>query len=276
MIAIFPKLAECALQKDITRLACLVRDYFGEEQKYAANLNLHRIYKNVGIPISYMDCQSPGTILAKDELGRFQIQCLLDKSLIDPEEEKLLLAHLLGHYFLHIQGDVAMGELSLSGYREIQLPKERFLSHKSEPGHEEIAEREADIFALNLLLPQGMIKKAAITLNNIEKTAKFFGVNLLVVEKWLNELTATTPNTTSTPSSHTSILKGPARQSAPKPIPKIEKANRTIANSSYLKQKATQTVSIPKKNARAHNDNPTNALTKIRSLAQQIDPTVPK
>lgn len=276
MIALFPKIVRCAHRKDIDRLGCLIRDYFGEKQKYAANLNIYDLFRQIDIPIDTMEYDAHGAIVVKDQAGVFTIHCILNSAIAKNNVGRIVLCHLLGRYLLHIQHDIAMGNVTTAGYKVASTPWER--QPQATGSDENFAQlMEADAFAHSLLLPSGMVKKAMDTLQTRDKVAAFFNVPLEFLELRLNLLAKPAP-TMSSPAEPASIDRAPQKTNTKIPDPNFEKVNRSIANSSYTKSHRAK----PKKNQQdnLHKDaTPANAaqpdgLSKIRSLAQKIDPTV--
>ena len=185
MIAIFPEIVRVASKEDVEFLAVLVRKYFAGEKATSPKLDIATIYKNMGIWLEKKFLDDQGVIIVKDEKGLFSISAIVQPDINGPEE-RFLLAHLLGHYFLDIQPYLARGDWSASGFRETRSALSRYtfghLSANSrdrrssgETG-EEKKELLADEFAAALLMPKGMTKKAFQKLNDIEKLAIFFGV----------------------------------------------------------------------------------------------------
>jgi len=190
MIAIFPEIAACSASGDLERLGILVRNYFGEDQKFAPNLNMSQIMKNVGIDVQRLPLDGRAALLAKDEKGVFQIFSVLTEGL-SPEEEKFILAHQLGHFLMHVQPLIARGDWNVSGYKEAVCPMKRY--GQGEDGikislEDQEAESLADNFAAAALMPKAMIKRAMEKVQSEEKVAKFFGLPQTVIRRRLQQI----------------------------------------------------------------------------------------
>ena len=106
MIAIFPEIAACSASGDLERLGILVRNYFGGDQKFSPSLNMTEVLKSVGIEVQRLPLDSRAALLAKDEKGVFEIIAVLSEGL-SPDEERFMLAHMLGHFLLNVQPLIA-------------------------------------------------------------------------------------------------------------------------------------------------------------------------
>jgi Zn-dependent peptidase ImmA (M78 family) len=101
--------------------------------------------------------------------------------LLDDKEPKthqyFALAHELGHYFLH------EADIKKEGILIDEEPSRIAQGYKFHDRHKGIKDnpeldREADIFALTLILPEKPIRKGWEKLRSVEKLAKIFNVTL--------------------------------------------------------------------------------------------------
>jgi len=185
MIAIFPEIIAAARQGDIERVAILVRKYFGGDKAESPVLDLKRLVSEAGIVLRRAPMREYGALLAQDEKGTFTITMLINEQ-TDRLTERFLIAHLLGHYVLNIQPLVAAGDCRVTGYQELTCPMQRYATKKEQ--HDDIEEDRADQFAAALLLPRGMIKKAAQVLDDLDKIAAFFAVHKVSVARRLADI----------------------------------------------------------------------------------------
>jgi Zn-dependent peptidase ImmA (M78 family) len=100
-------------------------------------------------------------------------------------DRNLLLAHLLGHFLLHIQPALARGSELRQGFRELVMPCERLRGQglASLTPEEQELEKAADDFACALLMPLGMVKRAHAKIGDSQRIASFFGVPQEVVQQ---------------------------------------------------------------------------------------------
>jgi Zn-dependent peptidase ImmA (M78 family) len=185
MFALFPEILHVTEKGDPEALALLVRKYFGENQIYAPRLRVGDFYRNAGIDLSFEEIPGYARLDAWDSKGQYFVQCRLNPRFPNPREQNYALAHLLGHVFFDLHPKMANGELQRSVFEESISPAERFVKSS---GPLAKAEMLADAFALNLLLPRGMVKKAVTTLRTFEDAAAFFHVDPAVLIKRLEQL----------------------------------------------------------------------------------------
>lgn len=103
------------------------------------------------------------------------------KSSLTEEQNRFIIAHELGHYYLH------------NKYEEIHLYAKAYHLGPAKNDQEEI---EADFFAANLLVPEETFKKQyeshdcslKDSLIVREKLAHFFGVSTLCINKRIKEI----------------------------------------------------------------------------------------
>ncbi len=193
MIAIFPRLAECAQSGDTEKLACMVRQYFGGDGTFAPILNVREIYRGIGLPIESSPISGTSALLGKDEKGQFSLTAFLSSTVaLNKEEESFTLAYLLGHYFFHIQHKIMRGEWAVSGVKETVSPQMRYAVHGTKAS--ESKDRICDQFAVCLLLPMAMVKRAVEKFQSVAQMAEFFGVDQRVLTRRLLELNLTLPD----------------------------------------------------------------------------------
>jgi IrrE N-terminal-like domain len=160
VIAIFPELVACANERNIEELAKLVLRYFASG-KFQRRISMEKVAERFGIKINRRDGNSLGMIAARDEKGKFSIGCAI-KSNLPFAEEQFLIAHLFGHFLLHIQGHIARGEWGSSGFKESDSPLQRYLRSADPTAVSKCDPKdiEADNFAANLLMPSAVIHRS--------------------------------------------------------------------------------------------------------------------
>ncbi len=192
MIAIFPEIVSCVASGDLERLSVLVRRYFVKADAQKPCVDMRTAISNLGVAIQSLRYPEYGSLLARDDKGQFTVTMVLSETALAPQHERFLLAHMLGHYMLHIQPKIAQGEFSISGFKEAVAPWERYatLESTSKLRAAELREVEADQFAAALLMPRAMVLKAQAKLQAIDKLAEFFGVDEAVMAARLEQLNA--------------------------------------------------------------------------------------
>ncbi|MCX6116871.1 MAG: ImmA/IrrE family metallo-endopeptidase [Proteobacteria bacterium] len=185
MIAIFPEIAVAADKRDFEQLAILIRQYFCGSNAAKPRVDMSALVRRFGIPVNRMRLAEKGMIAVRDERGSIHCSIAIQEDLTD-EEESFLLAHLLGHFLLHIQPRIARAEWSASGFREAISPLGRY-THSIEADDPDqslrAAELEADRFAAALIMPRGMFKRAMEKLEtDVQKIANIFGVSRSLIE----------------------------------------------------------------------------------------------
>jgi hypothetical protein len=177
MIAIFPQLAACATSKDTEKLAVLVRTQFGFT---SPTIDASELLKSIGIESEALDLDCSGNLLVRDEKGQFSVIALVPSGLTK-DVRQFRLAHLLGHFLLHVQSGIAGGTYKDHGFRELTCPYARYLSGTSAAGikatssEEAAAEDLADEFAAAVLLPKSLMEAAAAKGAKVAEMADFFG-----------------------------------------------------------------------------------------------------
>jgi hypothetical protein len=99
--------------------------------------------------------QSP-SIVAHDESGQFSVTILTPQPIANLP--LFTHAHLLGHYFCHLQSKIAQGGQTRCGYREAIDPLQRYLTAPDRQTGKLDEEAQADAFAAALLMPQDWIR----------------------------------------------------------------------------------------------------------------------
>ncbi len=185
MIAIFPQIATCAVAKDWEMLGVLVRSYFAGPEKFQPAPDLDELIRSVGIRTATIQMKDLGAIITEDHKGTFSATMLISNSVADPMAKRFLQAHLLGHFFAHIQPAVARGDWSVSGYRESVYPHERYSTGGAisiETEKQARLEQEADLIAAALLFPKGMVLRAHERMQSPQVVANFFHTPVYVME----------------------------------------------------------------------------------------------
>jgi hypothetical protein len=177
MIAIFPQLAACAAAKDIEKLAVLVRTQFGFT---SPKIDISELLNSIGVESEALDLDCSGNLLVRDEKGQFSVIALVPAGLMK-DVRQFRLAHLLGHFLLHVQSGIAAGTYKDHGFRELVCPYARYVSGTSAAGikvssrQEAAAEDLADEFAAAVLLPKSLMEAAAAKGAKVAELADFFG-----------------------------------------------------------------------------------------------------
>ncbi len=207
MIAIFPEIIASARSGHVEQVAILVRKYFAGSKPDAPLVNLPNLATEAGIILKRVPLKDFGALLAQDKKGVFTITMLIRENL-DEVTERFLIAHMLGHYFLKLQPLIAASDCQVTGYQELTCPMQRYAAHGLAP--HDPNEGLADEFAAALLLPRGMVKKAAEVLDDLDKIAHFFGVHKICVARRLSDIQAP-PKVTDTPKETGEPIRGMAR-----------------------------------------------------------------
>ncbi len=213
MIAIFPEIVTCVASGDLERLSIIVRRYFARTDAQRPCLDMRVILGNLGIEVQKINYPDFGSLLARDDKGQFHITIVLSDRPLLQEQERFLLAHMLGHYLLHVQPKIAQGEFTVSGFRETLAPWQRFASGPAKANIKAVEAREveADNFAAALLMPRSMVAKAQTKLDSLEKLATFFGVSADIMGMRLELLNPESPAAT-TPTQKSGGKTGTARR----------------------------------------------------------------
>lgn len=193
MIAIYPKIINLAKAGHIESLACAAREYYGEHQAFAKNLDVWQFCQSMGVGLRERDAVAGGLarIVARDERGQFDIVIERAASMCGTLTDQLLIAHLLGHGFLDLLPKIAEGDvMSPAVFSEGVVPI--LSSYEAEglwkSGRSLDRERRADHFALALLLPKRYILAALEKFRSVEKVARFFQLPAAVIKARVHSL----------------------------------------------------------------------------------------
>lgn len=148
---------------------------YGEEEKMPVDLVKIAGGEKISVMHADFDYTSIFGVIKKNSNGIFIF-------LNDGEEhdrERMMLAHVLGHYFLH-----------LSAYKEIQFYCDYhyasdFVNHK---------EAEADQFARQLLMPENKVRSMAARGCSVEEMEDTFQVPATVIKDRLEQITGKKSN----------------------------------------------------------------------------------
>ncbi|MGE0174290.1 MAG: ImmA/IrrE family metallo-endopeptidase [Oligoflexales bacterium] len=176
MLAIFPKVAECALDQDVEKLACMVRHYFGADKGYRPQISVLEICESISLPVYKYDLNYAGALVCKDQAGAFEACLFLNGNFATEFEREFTTAHMLGHFLLHIQPSIIRGELKSRGFKEAVSVHERYAKGVYDGTREAALEKQADDFAASLFMPYGMLNRARLRIGDNNKLADFFGV----------------------------------------------------------------------------------------------------
>jgi Zn-dependent peptidase ImmA (M78 family) len=191
MIAIFPEIISTAKNRDIELLAVQVRRYFAGEQVHHPRIDPEAILAAVGIKVQSMAIEDDAVLCVRDKAGSFDVVAIINLNWGQPTQHRFLLAHLLGHFLLHVQPLIAEGAWRTSGLRETISPMHRYsgaLACVVNDKNYERMEREADDFAAALLLPVGLVKRAAEKIAELNRLAAFFGVEQSVMRRRMDDI----------------------------------------------------------------------------------------
>jgi Zn-dependent peptidase ImmA (M78 family) len=190
MLAIFPEISAAVQSGNLEQISILARRYFASGSWSAPCIDVARLVKESGIPIVRLRLKEYGAIALRDEKGSIQCSIAIRDDL-SAEDEAFLLAHLIGHYLLHIQPKLARTEWTASGFKEAILPSSRYAGGlTSSASATDPMEDAADRFAAALLMPAAMLIKAVETLKDEHKVARLFGVSHTVIARRLLDLTS--------------------------------------------------------------------------------------
>lgn len=190
MLAIFPEISAAVKGGDLERVGVLVRTYFCGESATQPKFAAETMLKRYGINVVRMPLQDFGRIAVRDERGSVQCSIAVREGL-STTQEAFLLAHMLGHFILHVQPRIARAEWNTSGFREEYLPSDRYthaIAPKDLSAAQYTLEDQADRFAGSVLMPAAMIKRAKEKLGSLDAVAKVFGVSREMVERRLDDL----------------------------------------------------------------------------------------
>lgn len=301
MIAIFPAIAAVAESRDIEELAVVVRKYHAVGRPSAVRLDVEGLVTAVGIPIGTTAMADFGAIACRDVGGRFDVAFMLREQAWGHWEKQFILAHLLGHYLLDVQPQLARGEWRTSGFREAVCPLTRYGQDSDgnrSGGVDQHREELADQFAGALLLPKAMVLRAMERLQDVKIVAEFFGVSIPCLTRRLEILMGAQPTAKATSFAHAErmighaeVIADPHREShgdnLVSHLQTPDKAAR-VASSMTQKRVSQEYTAVSKKTTaiggsqlhdgaktkQADQSSSERALSRIRALAKRIDDTV--
>lgn len=287
MFAIFPEILQAVQKGDLETLACLIRKYFAAQETYSPRLSVEALLTRMGISVQSESGPRSGPgigqIRALDQKGQYIVILSLNVKSLDRASVNFTLAHLLGYFLLAILPVMARGDLTAELY---QLEGDPFafragsdLRQRKSGGRS----TEADHFAMALLLPQGMVKKAHERFGSaLSPAAKFFGVDPRLLEQRLLALGCLAQ--ARPPEKPGVEAVKPKPQAAPKPSPasSVERAQKSLVSMSYRREESrTQTPSPASSSGNstgaatdAQNASPGEGLKRLRELAKKIDRSV--
>jgi len=277
MIAIFPEIAGAVAAQEYEQLGVLVRKYFGEDEKFKPQPDLERLFRQVGIIVDTQDVPYDGAMVARDEKGRFDVMAILSQNLDCRLKKRFLMAHQLGHYFLHIQPLIARGDWRNSGFRETSCPMKRYellVENVNETEEDEKREQDADRFAASLLLPRGMLLRARAKIEDPEVLASFFGVTKAVLTRRLEEVM---PDETAAPQSFLVAERHLNGKRASDVLAPNQPKASTEELQAELQGKVPETVTSPKstpyhsQQTKKDPESSEGGLSRLREIAQKIE-----
>jgi len=162
-----------------------MRSYFAGPEKFQPAPDLDEVIRSIGIRTATIQMKDLGAIITEDQKGTFSATMLVNNTVTDPIAKRFLQAHLLGHFFAHIQPAVARSDWSVSGYRESVYPHERYAMGGAisiETDKQAKLEQEADLIAASFLFPKGMVLRAHERMKSPQAVADFFCAAVYVME----------------------------------------------------------------------------------------------
>ncbi len=181
MFAIYPEIINFANQRNVESLAVAVRKYFGS-QSPKIKLDMDDLARELGLAVHVSDHIKMAAIVTSDKEGLISSHIFINKEFFEPHPFcDLIKAHLLGHFFLHMMPVMAKGEGRVPNFQEILHPISRMKDDVDSTEADLLRESEADEFALALLLPVGMFRRALNHFKTLRKTAEFFNCHVDIV-----------------------------------------------------------------------------------------------
>lgn len=292
MFAIFPEILHAAQKGDQETLSCLVRKYFAGSELYAPRMRVEPLLESLGVSLTREQAPYFARIQVIDHRGQYRVSISLSSRLEGTRELNYTLAHLLGYLLNQFLPLMAEADLSAEAY-QLEASLLSRLSQKASAA--EVSElSSADRFALALLMPLGMVKKAHQTLRTEEDCAAFFQVPRTILRLRLLQVCDVAPQTA--PSQTASAPQSPQGEGAARtpveqkkpqtavPTPKvatsakskttsIARAQQSVASRSYRQEEAR--LQPEQKPASATtSDTPGSGLKRLRELAKKIDKSV--
>ncbi len=255
MFAIFPEILQAVQKGDLETLACLIRKYFAGQETYSPRLGVEALLTQMGIGVQTESGPGLGRVRAFDQKGQYVVTLSLNVSIHDPASRNFTLAHLLGYFLLVILPVMARGDLSSELY---QLEGEPFDLASGVALREQKSKRrlaEADHFAMALLLPQGMVKKAHQRFEAaLGPTAKFFRVHPRLLEARLSGLglglRPLAHKAAEAPAELKAEVKGKGKargegEASPRPAASssVERAQKSLVSMSYRREESRKPAS---------------------------------
>ena len=175
MFAIFPEILHAAERHDQETLACLVRKYFAGQDLYAPRIRVEALLESMGILCTREVAPYFARIQVIDHRGHYRISVGIPSRPLELREVNFTLAHLLGHFLNEFLPQMASAELSAEAYQLDSAATVRTLQKSG--GSDSRLLGCSDQFAMALLMPLGMVKKAHQTLQSLADCAGFFNVH---------------------------------------------------------------------------------------------------
>lgn len=288
MIGISSKITELALGGEREKLVCAIRERFGGSQAYKPRLDVRDLCRNVGIPITETTFDAVAALAVRDRKGRIEVAIALSAALA-AEEQRFTLAHLLGHFFLHVQPKLAAGEWSMDGFKEGASAQARYVNRVVARGmrtEDRQRDSEADAFAAALLMPVGPLKRALDKLVDQDHVAAFFGVAPQLLARRLEDLSGLEPEPRSFTEAEDRLDQLNVTRARvikagtpPSHVPPVEplagkmdlsKVQRVIANAGYKADVSTASTKASADDAKK----PRKGMEMLRDLARKIDSSV--
>jgi Zn-dependent peptidase ImmA (M78 family) len=241
-------------------------------------------------PIKYF-----GAIAVRDDGGDIRASILIRDNL-EPNQQRFVLAHMLGHFLMEIQPRLASSEWKSSGFKELVDPMRRYAAAEGLSGlsaKDFAVEDLADRFAGALIMPSAMIKRAVEKLNDLTKVAAFFGVESDAVERRLEDIgvidvaatAATKVRSGAKVATPIDVLNELAHIEAPRDVPPeqlirdvsqpVTSMPRAVAAHSYSDaaqpDAAQSDGAVASKGRKKSNDGPLKGMDRIRELARRMD-----
>jgi hypothetical protein len=292
MFAIFPEILHAAEKGDPETLSCLVRKYFAGSEIYAPRLRVEALLESLGIGVNREQAPYYGRIQVLDHRGQYRVTVSLSQRIDNHRELNYTLAHLLGYFLHHFLPKMAMAELTAEAY-QLEGPLVPRLTLKDNLS-DKAGVAPADQFALALLMPLGMVKKAHQTLPREEDCAGFFQVPVPLLRLRLQVLQlAESPKASSVlerdqspsvpPRELTPADKGKKGQTLPRSRAKSHEGSEKSTSLARVQQSAV-TRSYQQEEARknkasepapaSEEDTSGKGIKRLRELAKKIDRSV--
>lgn len=184
-LILHPSLLRTAALNDLERLAIEARMHYLGDAAKSPWIDPRVAAQAVGFGISEFRADQSvwGAIAVEDHLGTAKGQLFLKPNL-ESFESAFIIAHLLGHFFLHIAPSLQEGNWQKGGFKEVVHPLKSYLNLDQS----ELKEWEASRFAASLLAPVAMLKKVLSAKENSTAAARFFKFPTQFVESRCAEI----------------------------------------------------------------------------------------